>query len=88
MLLDYFGEKTTTDCGICSFCIQKKKPTKNDATYISEKIIELLKIQDFNARDIQKLTKFSKDDVIFALQNLMEKDEVIIQPNNLYKLKY
>lgn len=88
LLLDYFGEKTTTDCGICSFCIQKKKPTKNDATYISEKIIELLKIQDFNARDIQKLTKFSKDDVIFALQNLMEKDEVIIQPNNLYKLKY
>ena len=88
LLLDYFGEKTTTDCGICSFCIQKKKPAKNDATYISEKIIELLKIQDFNARDIQKLTKFSKDDVIFALQNLMEKDEVIIQPNNLYKLKY
>ena len=87
LLLDYFGEKTATDCGICSFCIQKKKPTKSDASSISEKIIELLKIQDFNARDIQKLTKFSKDDVIFALQTLMENDKVIIQPNNLYTLK-
>jgi ATP-dependent DNA helicase RecQ len=87
LLLDYFGEKTSTYCGICSFCIQKKKPTKSDASSISEKIIELLKIQDFNARDIQKLTKFSKDDVIFALQTLMENDKVIIQPNNLYTLK-
>lgn len=86
LLLSYFGENITTDCGICSYCIQKKKLVK-DTSGISEKIIELLKIQSFNSRDIQKLTKFPKDDVIFALQNLMENEKVIIQPNNLYALK-
>ena len=54
---------------------------------ISEKIIELLKMQDFNSRDIQKLTKLSKDDVIFALQNLLERDTIFIKSNNLYSLK-
>jgi ATP-dependent DNA helicase RecQ len=87
LLLAYFGEKTTTNCGICSYCIQKKDSIKSDTAIVTEKITELLKIQDFNARDIQKLTKFSKDDVIFALQNLLENEKVIIQPNNLYALK-
>jgi ATP-dependent DNA helicase RecQ len=37
----------------------------------------LLKIQDFNSRDIQKITKLQKDDVIFALQTLLENDSII-----------
>ena len=86
MLLSYFGEIASKDCGICSYCIQKKN-IKKDSSTLPNKIIELLKMQEFNARDIQKLTKFQKDDVIFALQNLLENDEIIIQPNNLYAIK-
>jgi ATP-dependent DNA helicase RecQ len=33
------------------------------------------------------LTKYPKDDVIFALQNLMENDTIIVKPNNLYSIK-
>jgi ATP-dependent DNA helicase RecQ len=47
----------------------------------------LLKIQELNSRAIQKMTKLPKDDVIFALQDLLEKDIVIVKPNNLYSLK-
>ena len=85
LLMQYFGEILKKDCGICSYCISTKKKTYNthDA---SRKIIELLKLQDFNSRDIQKLSRFPKEDVIFALQNLLESDTIAIKSNNLYSL--
>lgn len=86
LLLEYFGEKIKEDCGVCSYCISKKK-NKTDTSTLSEKIIGLLKIQEMNSRDIQKLTKYPKDDVIFALQNLLENDSIIVKPNNLYAIK-
>ena len=86
LILDYFGEKTEANCGICSFCISKKKKSINTHS-ISNKIIELLKIQELNSREIQKLTKNSEDEVIFALQNLLENNKIAIKPNNKYSLK-
>ncbi|TRX27585.1 RecQ family ATP-dependent DNA helicase [Flavobacterium franklandianum] len=86
LILEYFGEKTETDCGICSYCISKKKKS-NDGSVVSEKIIALLKIQALNSREIQKLTKNSEDEVIFALQNLLENNKIAIKPNNKYSLK-
>jgi ATP-dependent DNA helicase RecQ len=86
LLLDYFGEKIKEDCGVCSYCISIKK-NKTDTLTLSEKIIGLLKIQEMSSRDIQKLTKYPKDDVIFALQNLLENNSIIVKPNNLYSIK-
>ena len=86
LILDYFGEKIETDCGICSYCISKKaKPV--DASLVYEKILALLKIQELDSREIQKLTKYSEDDVIFALQNLLEDDKIAVKNNNKYSLK-
>jgi len=86
LLMQYFGESPATDCGICSYCITKNKP-KQKPEMVAEKIVELLKLQDFTSRDIQKLTKFPKDDVIFALQKLLEEETISINSNNLYSLK-
>lgn len=86
LLLEYFGEIVKTDCGVCSCCISKNK-TKTDTKTLSEKIIALLKIQELDSRAIQKLTKYPKDDVIFALQNLLDNDTIIVKSNNLYSIK-
>lgn len=86
LLMRYFGESIKEDCGICSYCISKNKKEQNPET-ASQKIVELLKMQDFDSREIQKLTKLPKDDVIFALQQLLENDTISIKSNNLYSLK-
>ena len=86
LLLEYFGEVVTNDCGICSYCISKNK-NKTDFIVLAEKIIGLLKIQELNSRDIQKLSKYPKDDVIFVLQNLLDNDTIMVQANNLYSIK-
>jgi ATP-dependent DNA helicase RecQ len=86
LLLRYFGETVDYECGICSYCISQNKVEKEVGT-LSEKIINALQKQELNSRDIQMITKYPTDDVIFALQNLLENDTIIVKPNNLYALK-
>lgn len=86
LILNYFGEKTATDCGICSYCISKETKTI-DTSLLFEQIIGLLKLQEMNSREIQKLTKNTEDAIIFALQELLESNTILIQSNNKYTLK-
>ncbi|MES1182058.1 MAG: RecQ family zinc-binding domain-containing protein, partial [Flavobacterium sp.] len=86
MILDYFGEKASSNCGICSYCITLTKP-KKDYNVLSKKILSLLQSDDLNSREIQEKTKNTADDVIFVLQQLLEDDLLIIQKNNKYTLK-
>ncbi|MBF7090434.1 RecQ family ATP-dependent DNA helicase [Flavobacterium sp. ALJ2] len=85
LILDYFGEKTTTDCGICSYCITKKVKKTNNS--ITQNILDLLKTEELSSRDIQTRTNNSADDVVHALQELLEENHIIIKPNNKYTLK-
>ena len=86
MILDYFGEKVTANCGICSYCITLTK-SKKDFNALSKKIVALLQNEGLSSREIQNKTKNTADDVIFVLQQLLEDDFLIIQKNNKYTLK-
>ncbi|TCN56561.1 RecQ family ATP-dependent DNA helicase [Flavobacterium circumlabens] len=86
LILDYFGEKTESNCGVCSYCIAKKgKITEADS--IADKILSLLKSASLTSREIQSQIKLDTDVVIPALQELLENNYIIIQPNNTYTLK-
>lgn len=86
LILSYFGEKTDTDCGICSYCITKKKK-KTDSSSLSNEIITLLNIADLNSREIENKTNKKSDDIIFALRQLLENERILIKSNNKYTLK-
>ena len=86
LILDYFGEETNSNCGVCSYCItQKGKITEADS--IADKILALLKTAALNSREIQAQIKMDASDIILALQELLENNYIIIQPNNKYTLK-
>ena len=86
LILNYFGEKANTDCGICSYCITKKQ-RKPDVISLSKEIITLLQTADLNSREIQDKTKNSPDNIIFVLQHLLENNAILVKPNNKYTLK-
>jgi len=86
LILNYFGEKVSADCGICSYCIAKVT-SNSDTVFLSETIIDLLKKEDLNSREIQIKTKNNPNDVIFALQQLLENNSIMVRPNNKYTLK-
>jgi ATP-dependent DNA helicase RecQ len=86
LILGYFGEKTITDCGICSYCITKKRKT-NDSNALSKEILKLLQTEELSSREIQNRTKNSATAVIFVLQELLEDNKLLVNPNNTYTLK-
>ena len=87
LILDYFGEKSATDCGICSFCIGKKKKEKNGNS-LSSNILSLLQKEDLNSREIQERTQTDSATVIKQLQQLLEQEQIVIKANNKYTIHH
>jgi ATP-dependent DNA helicase RecQ len=86
LVLDYFGEETNENCGICSYCItQKGKITEADS--IADKILSLLKTASLTSREIENQIKMDTKDILSVLQELLENNHIIIQANNKYTLK-
>jgi ATP-dependent DNA helicase RecQ len=85
LILSYFGEKTSENCGICSHCISKKDK-KTDTNKLSKEIIRLLKTEELNSREIQNKTNINADAIIFVLQELLESGSIKVKSNNKYTL--
>lgn len=85
LILAYFGEKTKEDCGICSYCITKKKVPSNIKS-LSATILKLLETEELNSREIQEQTQSDTAIVIEVLQALLEQERIAIQANNKYRI--
>lgn len=84
-ILAYFGEENKTNCGICSYCITQKKPTKKSDT-LDAKILQLLEEGDKSSRELQFMTQNRVEQLIPILQELLENNQIKILPNNKYTL--
>ena len=83
LLLAYFDEKTTTDCGICSYCISKRKTNPIENSVL---ILQLLENSNLSSREIENILSISTEALIFALQLLLENNKIAINSNNQYYL--
>ena len=86
LILGYFGEEKKENCGICSFCITLKKQPIPEIS-VSKQIITALESGSLDSRSLEKITRQSSNQVIFALQELLEYNVVEVLPNNQYRLK-
>lgn len=86
LILDYFEEAENTDCGICSYCITKKQVTKSPLD-LAGNILELLKEHSLNSRELEQKTSVTSQEILYALQLLLENDRITINTNNKYTLK-
>lgn len=83
-IANYFGEETTENCGICSYCHSKNKV---EPKTVSESILNLLKKEPLSSNQMANMLIFSDEEIIFAIQNLLENDRVILNSNNQYQIK-
>jgi len=87
LILAYFGEKTKEDCGICSYCITKKKVPSNTQS-LSDAILQLLETEELNSREIQERTQSDSATVIELLQDLLQQERIAIKENNKYTIQH
>mgnify|MGYP005846238899 CR=1 FL=1 len=82
-ILEYFGEKNTINCGICSYCISKKEKKKN-SNQLSQLILNRIANNPYSSRELEKLIDCKEQELIVTLQELLDEERIIILPNNKY----
>lgn len=83
LISTYFGETNTTNCGICSTCM---KTEKKDIQTIYQFILELLRQNPSSSQELQRKTDISSEDLIFALQYLLDNTLIRLNENKKYEL--
>src|SRR5690606_32598423 len=88
-LLNYFGEKIKTDCGICSVCLSKKKDkTKSDAKSITRDIVLQLETQPISSRNLIENLDYDDQMILKTLQIMIENNILELTASNKYKIKH
>ncbi|HET8839480.1 MAG TPA: RecQ family ATP-dependent DNA helicase [Flavobacteriaceae bacterium] len=89
-LLTYFGEKGHQDCGICSFCIERKtnekstKKIKSKKENLRQAIFEILENESLSSRDLISRLNFSREETLEMLRFLLETNKIKLSTSNTY----
>ena len=78
LLLSYFGEKDTEDCGCCDVCLAKNDSglSNRDFNAIRDRLLELLSTRPpLAVSSLIPILPFPKDKTISALRFLIDQDE-------------
>ena len=79
MLVAYFGEIKSEDCGICDVCLSRKRNaiSQKQAKEIELKILEILADNPFTISEIvRKINRFKENDVLAILRWLIEEGRI------------
>ncbi len=83
MILDYFGESTALDCGICDIC-DANVDDKDDAT-LEKLLLHELKAAPKNARELITLLEVKETTLFSLLRKLLEEETILINYKNEYE---
>jgi len=89
LLLSYFGEKESKDCGHCDLCLERKKKEheKTNIKLISNKIEDCLREKSLDLKNLQeRLEEFDEKAVIKAIEYLLS-EEIIRERDAQFEIK-
>jgi len=88
LILDYFGEPITQDCGSCDVCISKKLKNKTvNYKEIALSITHLLKdCGALNSKTIVLKLNFPEKHILICLQLLLDNNKIIVNSQHNFQL--
>ena len=88
-LLQYFGEKDTRPCGICSVCkSSEEKLDREGMKRIYFQIVGLLEEKEHSSREMTARLDFPEAHILQVLKLLVEKGALTTTASNKYKLSH
>ncbi len=85
LLLNYFGEKNSEECGVCSYCLSKMRKVIPKGDLKSE-IIKLLRQNEMTVREIVSLLGIDEKQVLEVIKSLLEYNIVSINSRNQFTI--
>ena len=84
VLLDYFDEKSSKDCGICDVCISNKTSSDDFRNTIRAEILKRLKVNTLNMTSfIGQYSKLKEAVILDEIKKLLEENTVLKEGNKL-----
>jgi len=88
LLLKYFGENVSKNCGICDVCNSKKNHTKPNYKIIANQIINLLSSNNcLNSKEIVGRLNTPEKHILYTIQLLLENNKIIVNSQHKFQLK-
>lgn len=85
MLLDYFGDKNTNNCGTCDVCIDKKKKDSYTVKDIIDGVLYMTQNKPRTINDFIETLAFPKAEIIKTVSRLADERIIILTESGLYK---
>jgi ATP-dependent DNA helicase RecQ len=85
LLLTYFGELIHEDCGVCSYCLNKKPKAKNKEEIVTQ-ILSLLKQMPKSSRELAEVVEIEENQLLDVLKQLLEYKVISINTKNQFTL--
>jgi len=79
MLLAYFGEKNTEDCGVCDLCLKRKekKLDSNDFESMHAMVISLLTNKALSIQELIRQTELPEEKMLQVIRFMQDSGEII-----------
>ncbi len=88
LLLEYFGEKESEDCGQCDICLCKKKKylNKEDFNTIKQTILSEIAYSTVSLEELINKINFTEKQIVDVVRNLSDHKIIAIENNMLKKI--
>jgi ATP-dependent DNA helicase RecQ len=88
---EYFGEKNAEDCGVCDLCLARKKRGARCgevSAVTPEKVLEVIERGDgVSPRDLVREFAVAPEDVVRAVEKLMENEKIYTDKGGILRIK-
>ncbi|MBD8347367.1 ATP-dependent DNA helicase RecQ [Dysgonomonas sp. HGC4] len=86
MLLTYFGEKRSSDCGQCDVCLAKSDTGINNYKFndITDQIEELIREKDYSIEElINEISGYKEEDIINVIRFHLDQESFLIEDDHI-----
>lgn len=88
LLLEYFGEYHSSNCGKCTVCQNQTNTVSSDTEAMRMAVLEILENEALSSRAITEKLGEDKSDILNVIRDLLEEEIIVATSTNTYIIKH